>query len=356
MHRPHTEEMDSVSRMRILASLQNEESARAPNFCTSVAQAESSVEQETAYTDIKHDMRVIDIFDRNLGNNKIHSKICVSCFSQEQIEEVRQECKGYDKKTDVVEIEKSENNQHILRQMEDFSRAAVQASLGYVHPDFCVQQITSPDNCVYVTQKEFADYSGMVLGVFNTNQSAVEKDTILCHYVGEYKKDKLLHGSEERDFTYGLDCKNRDLEILGREKGETVYIDNTVYSNEAAYVNSYRGIDKEANVFCQKIHINNWPVILLMTTKKVAPGGQFLLDYGDKYSVTFYKTVACKQKKHRLYCTLENETPKKIARKNNVDAKKLLHMNTFRFPTLKMDSRLKKNTFLVVPGSEVKDD
>ncbi|CEL93070.1 unnamed protein product [Vitrella brassicaformis CCMP3155] len=64
---------------------------------------------------------------------------------------------------------------------------------------------------------------------------------------------------------------------------EAVSVDASKAGNELRFVNDYRGISEQPNVSFSSCFIDGLPRTLLVVTRPVAFGEEFLADYGQSY-------------------------------------------------------------------------
>lgn len=57
--------------------------------------------------------------------------------------------------------------------------------------------------------------------------------------------------------------------------------------NEMRFINSYLNVDFAPNVTMRTAYMNTYPRILIVATRDILPGEEFLLDYGEAYNQAF---------------------------------------------------------------------
>lgn len=68
---------------------------------------------------------------------------------------------------------------------------------------------------------------------------------------------------------------------------DDLYIDGRDHSNELKYVNSHINIAKEPNLIARTCYLDRLPRVLYISTRKIQPGEELLIDYGKAYNDSF---------------------------------------------------------------------
>jgi hypothetical protein len=75
--------------------------------------------------------------------------------------------------------------------------------------------------------------------------------------------------------------------LENKAHSESLGIDAEVMGNEMRFINSYLNIGFSANLVMRTSYIHTVPHILLICTRDIEPGEEFLLDYGDAYNKAY---------------------------------------------------------------------
>jgi hypothetical protein len=65
-------------------------------------------------------------------------------------------------------------------------------------------------------------------------------------------------------------------------------VDGEKCGSEMRFINDYRNISDECNVIMRTVYIGTYPKLVIVCTKDIEVGDEFLLDYGSWYVDTYF--------------------------------------------------------------------